>query len=284
MSILRPEAGRVIEKLVILAADREPGVTGSIQILREQCHDAIAAARILGEVSGAGSLMLAMPVAFLDEAKQLCDTQGVELLPIDPVYPNCLEPLVAAKAGGGNVAVIPLETAMAALDAVRLGRVRQQKVVTVIGPGGEPAGNFRVPLGTRLGEILASTDLTPRAGDKIVAGGPMRGHPQFSTDAAIEPGVDAVMLVPGKEVNPWSDAPCINCGSCIAACPVDLQVQLIGRYSEFGLFDQTRELEIESCIDCGLCGAVCIAKRPLLQLIRLARNELESAPGNGEEE
>ena len=102
----------------------------------------------------------------------------------------------------------------------------------------------------------------------------MRGVAQFSLDGAVDAGVDALMLIPQEKVVPWSDEPCINCGSCLEICPVALQVHLICRYSEFALFERTEEFEIKQCIECGLCAAACIARRPLLQFIRLAKHQL----------
>jgi electron transport complex protein RnfC len=75
----------------------------------------------------------------------------------------------------------------------------------------------------------------------------------------------------------WTAEPCVNCGRCIDICPVDLQVQLIGRYAEFELFEPTAELGIDQCFECGLCAAVCTARRPLLQYIRLAKAGLEAS-------
>jgi electron transport complex protein RnfC len=276
VDLLLPESGEAPGTLVVLAVDREPGVSGALQLLRDSCRDAAHASALLGKISGSGKVRLAVPEDYAGEAGEACRPEGIEILTIPSRYPESLEPMVAARSGGNGVAVVAVETALAALDAVRHGRVRDRKVLTVIGPEGEAVGNYRVPMGTRLADILARTGLEPGPGDKIVAGGPMRGFAQYTAEAAVEPGVDALMLVRAGDVVPWSDEPCINCGNCVDACPVDLQVQLIGRYSEFGLFQQAGELEVEHCIDCGLCATVCIARRPLLQLIRLARWELQA--------
>jgi electron transport complex protein RnfC len=54
-------------------------------------------------------------------------------------------------------------------------------------------------------------------------------------------------------------------------------VQLLGCYAEFELFDRTPKLDIDQCIECGLCASVCTGRRPLLQLIRLAKREVEAS-------
>jgi electron transport complex protein RnfC len=47
------------------------------------------------------------------------------------------------------------------------------------------------------------------------------------------------------------------------------------RFVEFKMFDKAAEFFIESCMECGLCGYVCTARRPMLQLLRLGKKTLE---------
>jgi electron transport complex protein RnfC len=212
------------------------------------------------------------------EATEVCRAGQIEILPIPAEYPETLEPLVALRAGGEGVArVVTLEAALAALDAVRDGKVQQSKVLTVIGREGKPVANYRVPLGTRIKEVLSAAGIETHERDKVLAGGPMRGFAQYSLSGAVDAGVDAITVIPASDVVPWSEEPCINCGLCIDACPTNLQVQLISRYAEFELFDRTPELDIDQCIECGLCASVCTGRRPLVQLIRLAKREVEAA-------
>jgi ferredoxin len=121
---------------------------------------------------------------------------------------------------------------------------------------------------------MAAAGLKPAEGDKVIAGGPMRGVTQYALDAGIDAGIDAVTLVPAAEVLPWSEEPCVSCGACVAVCPVRLQVGLLGRYAEFSLFERAEDLAVENCIECGLCAAVCTARRPLVQWLRLAKAEV----------
>ncbi len=270
--------GNGVDQLVVLAADREPGICASAQLFRERANDVEAAAKLLGRVTSAGRIVLAVLEDMLPEATEVCRTGPMEILPIPAEYPESLEPLVALRAGAEGVTrVVTLEAALAALDAVREGRVPQSKVLTVIGREGKPVANYRVPLGTRIKEVLTAAGIETREKDKVLAGGPMRGFAQYSLSGAVDAGVDAITVIPAEDVVPWSEEPCINCGLCIEACPTNLQVQLISRYAEFELFDRTVELEIDQCIECGLCASVCTGRRPLVQLIRLAKREVEAS-------
>ena len=276
--LLVADEGDSIETMIVLAADREPEVRASLQLFRERSVDAFRAARLLVRIAGAKEGMLAMPEPAAAEASRLADGEGVEIMSLPPEYPQTLEPLVARRAAdsaltrhGARTRVIALETALAALDAVRDGKVQDKKVLTVIGPDGKARGNFRVQIGTRLKDLLPQCGLGLNERDKVVAGGPMRGFAQYSLDTAVDAGVDAIMVIPADAVRNWTDDPCVNCGECLDVCPVNLQAHMLGRYAEFGFFDRAEDLEIANCIECGLCGLVCTAGRPLLQYHRLAK-------------
>lgn len=274
-------ADDVSKTLVVLAADREPGVSSAAALLLQRQSDVGPAASLLGRIAGAQRVILAVSQPLVATARDACQSPDLAVMPLPAVYPQSLDAVVAhragAGAGAGSTRVIALETALAALDAVKEGAIQSKKVVTIVGPDGKGSQNLRVSLGTKLCDVLAAAKIEPKERDKVLAGGPMGGFAQFSLEASVDVGVDAVMLIPEDAVRPWSDAPCVSCGACIDVCPAQLQVQLIGRYAEFGLFDRTEEEKIDLCIECGLCASVCTAQRPLLQLLRLAKQELHKS-------
>ncbi|MBU3915526.1 RnfABCDGE type electron transport complex subunit D [bacterium] len=264
-----------LKAVVVLAIDREPGISAFVQLFRERSKDAVSAATLLGKISGAQKVFLAVHPSLVEKATDSCQQDNISVLTISPEYPESLDSLVVEKTGfQKDVKVVSIETALAVLDAVREGKVQEKKVLTIIGPENKPLGNYRVWIGTRFRDILSEVGLTPGERDKVVAGGPMRGFAQYSLDGAVDCGTNGLMLIPESSIIPWTTEPCINCGKCIDICPVNLQAHLIGRYSEFGLFGKIEEFEIDQCIECGLCAFVCTARRPLLQLIDLAKKEI----------
>jgi len=269
---LRCDGDPGLEVLVVSAADREPGVSATLELLRERGEDANSAALLLGRIAGTPRVVLAL---LEGEAARQPRRDGIELLPLPARYPETLPGALRRRLGAG-VEVVPLEAALAALDAVREGRVQREKRLTLIGPDQEPVANYRVSLGTPIRDLLDHAGIEPGEHDKVVAGGPLGGFPLFSLDGAIDAGVDALTVIPAGRYPAWSTEPCINCGRCIDICPLDLQVQLIARYAEFELFDRTPEYDIEACFECGLCAVVCTGRRPLLQYIRLAKRGLEA--------
>ena len=70
---------------------------------------------------------------------------------------------------------------------------------------------------------------------------------------------------------------CINCGACVLICPARLSPSMLSRNAEFALHERCRDEHVDCCLECGLCGYVCIARRPVLQYIRLAKHKLAQA-------
>ncbi|NOY65123.1 MAG: 4Fe-4S dicluster domain-containing protein, partial [Nitrospirae bacterium] len=65
--------------------------------------------------------------------------------------------------------------------------------------------------------------------------------------------------------------PCIRCGRCIDACPMGLMPSMLSILSEKGFYEDTKEYNVFDCFECGTCTYVCPSKRPIVQLIRLAK-------------
>jgi Na+-translocating ferredoxin:NAD+ oxidoreductase RnfC subunit/Na+-translocating ferredoxin:NAD+ oxidoreductase RnfD subunit len=267
-----------LKAVVVLAMDREPLTASYFQQYLERTADSQAATRLLGRISGVQKVWLALPESARDNPTLTGGLNNIDPLWIPTVYPETLDPFVIARTGlSDGVAVVSLETTLAAYDAVCHGQIQIKKVLTVVGPDNRIVGNFRVWIGTPFKDVFDRVGLKPGEKDKVVAGGPMRGFAQYSLDGTVDSGINSLMLIPSQSIVQWSTEPCINCGKCVHACPMNLQVQLIGRYSEFSLFARTRDYDIDNCIECGLCATVCTARRPLLQLIDLAKKQLVKA-------
>jgi len=276
--LLDPTADNRVEELVVLGIDQEPLITAFAAQLQERRTAVPKAVALMGRIAGARTVYLAVPETRAAEWKNACSSLRVEVLPIPPRYPHSLREMVIHRHGlGAETAFIGLESTLAALDAVETGTVRHQTVLSIIGPGRKPLGNFRVPLGVSLQEVMNVIGVQPGEWDKVVAGGPMRGFAQYALAGAIDSGHHGLMHIPAEEVIEWVGDPCVNCGRCLDICPARLQVQLIGRYSEFSLFERTRSFDIDQCIGCGLCATVCPSRRPLLHLIDLAKQQLPDA-------
>jgi electron transport complex protein RnfC len=140
-----------------------------------------------------------------------------------------------------------------------------------------------VAVGTPAGAILAESGQKPQDRDRIVLGGVMRGTAASSPRQGVSKKTSAVLLVKNPD-SVAMDAPCVGCGQCIQHCPARIDPAMITSYAEFGMYDKAETAHIDACFECGLCGYYCIARRPMLQYIRLAKCELAKAKALAAEE
>jgi electron transport complex protein RnfC len=146
------------------------------------------------------------------------------------------------------------------------------------------ARHVKVRMGTTVGTLLEHLGIETRDGDRIVLGGPMRGQSIYSLDTPVGHDTDAIMVQDREQVSPVSDTPCVNCGKCVRACPVNIPVNMLVRLLENGLYeDAAREYDLQFCIECGLCAYVCVAHIPIFHYIMLGKYQVarsRTAEGN----
>jgi len=173
-----------------------------------------------------------------------------------------------------GISVISVESVAALGSAFATGKIPITKLLTVIGKDGN-IFNVRTRIGSPIANLLAGCHISLEEMDKLILGGPMRGVPTYSKELPVEPDTDAILVQDIEHSLVFNDHPCINCGACVRVCPAGIQVNLLGRYIEFGFYEEAGKHDLFSCIECGLCAYVCTAKRPLLQFIITAKHELQ---------
>ncbi len=172
-----------------------------------------------------------------------------------------------------GIIVLDVEYLLAIVDALNGTSALTHKHLTISGSDIETPVTVRFPLGTPLKHILASQGLSISDYTRPVVGGPMKGVAQYSDQTPMT-YYSGVHLIAG-DVAPFDAiAPCINCGRCTRACPVNIQVHLVNRMIEFGQMDSAKDLNPEACHECGLCAYVCPAERPIVQLLNFCNHDM----------
>jgi len=267
-----------IRTVVILGAHEEPTVFTSELLLRHEAERVTDGLRRVADLVPGATTWLTVSRRDEKWARQTFGALAqIEALPDD--YRGRITRHVVPRLAGQSipntsayrkhgVAVLPLEYLLAFRDALDGGAPFVTKVLTIAGDDLDRAVTVRLPIGSSIRSVLESQGLSLQDVGRVIVGGPMRGVAQFSDRAPLT-HVDGLYLVSPDAVPSEANDPCINCGRCTRACPAAIQVHLVNRFAEYGLFDEARRHHPEACHECGLCAYVCPAERSLVQLIRL---------------
>jgi len=149
------------------------------------------------------------------------------------------------------------------------------RVVTVTGQAVAKPGNFEVPIGTAVGELLDFCGGVTERAAKVVLGGPMMGIAVADLTTPITKTSNAITVLTGRQIGQAKfqhrETPCIRCGRCIEACPERLNPTRIAHAVKIHAWDAAQANAITACIECGCCSYVCPAKIELTGYIRTGK-------------
>ena len=165
--------------------------------------------------------------------------------------------------------VMNVQTVRSLHRAVGAGHPLVERVITVDGGAVGRPGNYRVPIGTEVGHVLAACQTDLARAKAIILGGPMMGQAAELTDPVLA-GTIAVLALDADEVTALTDDPCIGCGRCLEVCPNGLPAGFLTRYPSPALL---------RCMECGACEYACPAHRGLVGLLRVARAKFRASLG-----
>ena len=102
------------------------------------------------------------------------------------------------------------------------------------------------------------------------------GMPLFDTNVPVVKNSPALCAFVHDEVAESVGTHCVRCGRCVDACPIFLIPPIMSKEVEKGNLDKFVELNGMECIECGTCSYICPAKRPLTQLFKQAKKEVQA--------
>lgn len=279
---------QAIETLIINGMDRQPGVYVRSAILAQQENDLLESIPLLQKLSSATRSVLAVTQgqSLPGDFRQKLSALGVELIRCPNKYPLALEPLVAQFVTKKEVpqpandtrmigtAVIDVRAALNVLASARSGKPPTDSIIQVDAPSAGIRQFVRVPIGMLMEDLVANLPELPAKPAKVIIGGLFLGHAQFSFAVPISQEIDVITFQSADELRRSADEPCFNCGYCVRHCPMQLLPNELGKYCEYGKFDDAERNFLFHCIECGVCAYVCPAKRPMVQLLRFGKQEL----------
>jgi electron transport complex protein RnfC len=282
-----------IDTLMITACDREPAL-GVNRFLATTDSEALPAGiAALTRLTGADEIRFIVdkhtdPPAQLSALAAADETERTKISAINGRHYPAAHPAVLIKAllnreiplpyghpRDVGVALYDLATVMALGDVLSSGRPPVTQLITVGGGALKQSGIVTARLGTSLGEIMEAVGGLVRDPAKIIVGGPMTGMAHYDLSVPLTKEVAGLFALTDEEIT-LTDGyrQCINCGRCVAVCPVNLVPGMLSLYCAKDRFDRAEQQGVLTCIECGCCDYVCPSRRPLVHLFRYAKHQL----------
>lgn len=297
---LAPASGRAIETVIINGCESEPYLTADHRIMLERTDELMLGIRIIMKATGAKRAIIATEDNKLDAAevlrKALPDGLNISVRVLKTKYPQGAEQMLtktllnreipsgeSASAIGIGVFNVATTAQLGAL--LPRGRGVIERTITISGPGIAKPGNYTVPVGTTLGFILKRLNYQGTA-KYLVNGGSMRGETVASLDVPVTKATDGFLVFRPEdmEYRVSDEYPCISCGACVAACPVNLNPAHLGKLAARRNYMEMGDYNLFDCFECGACSYVCPSSIPLVQHFRVSKAMYEEEKAASENE
>lgn len=280
---------RVVETLIINAAECEPYITADDSLLREYSQELIAGLDILVHVLQPERVIIGIednkPEA-VNSLKVALRGKPYQLTVIPTKYPSGGEKQLIQILTGQEVPYggIPLElgivcqnvgTVVAIYRALCLDEPLISRITTVTGEGVERPGNYEVLLGTPISHLLKEAGFLREKTRRVVMGGPMMGFQLPDLDVPVVKTTNCILAASEAEFpEPEPEQACIRCGFCAEVCPARLLPQQLYWFSRSEQYEKAELYHLDDCIECGACAYVCPSHIPLVQYYRHAKGEI----------
>jgi electron transport complex protein RnfC len=281
-----------VDTLVLNGAECEPYITCDDSLLRHFPHEVLGGANILLHILGITRCLLAVEddmqcaIAALEKAKSEGNYSAIKIVPVPTLYPTGGERQLVKVLTGREIPTqgIPAEigvvcqnvaTAAAVHRAVIIGEPLISRIVTVTGQGVRRPQNLLARIGTPIAELVEHCGGYADSARRLILGGPMMGFALPSDDLPITKAANCVLIAGQDELVGEKQAlPCIRCGACATACPVNLLPQQLYWHARANNDERLMEYHLPDCIECGCCDIVCPSHIPLVQYFRSAKSKV----------
>ncbi|MDA8387817.1 MAG: electron transport complex subunit RsxC [Nitrospiraceae bacterium] len=285
---LSPPKEKPVDVVIINGAECEPYLTADHRLMIERPADVVSGLRLIMRLLGVKKGFVGIednkPDAIAAMRKAASSFPEVEVISMRVKYPQGAEKMLIKAITGREVPprALPMEvgavvqnvgTTVAIYEAVRFGKPLVERVVTVTGEGIREPKNLMVRIGTLVSSLIDGCGGFSGDVAKVVAGGPMMGFAVSSLDVPVTKGTSGILVLPKEGIfHADSYRPCIRCSRCVDVCPMGLTPAVLSVYAEKGRYEEAKAHNLFDCFECGSCAFVCPSKRPIVQLVRLAKS------------
>jgi Na+-translocating ferredoxin:NAD+ oxidoreductase subunit C len=281
--------GKKAEYLLINGVECEPYLTSDHRLMLEKGREIMVGITILMKALQVNNAMIGIENNKKDAFQLMTDLakefQGITVHTLKVKYPQgaekqLIKALVNREVPSGK---LPIEvgcvvhnvgTAYAVYEAIQKNKPLFERIVTVTGKSIKRPSNLLARVGTSISDLIAMTGGLPDDSGKIISGGPMMGRALSNADAPITKGTSGILVIREKESKRVPVMNCIRCGRCVTVCAMGLEPFLLAKLAENQVWEEAEAEHIMDCMECGSCQFTCPSGRPLVDHIRVGKNEV----------
>ena len=287
---LNPGSNKAVKFLILNGVECEPFITCDDMLMRERADEIVSGVRIMRHAVRAEECIIAIednkPEAYESMLSATKNEQGIFVRQVPTIYPEGSEKQLIQVLTGKEVPSNGLAihvgvvcqnvgTAAAIHRAIHHGEPLISRIITVTGSGVNDPRNLDVLIGTSMGELVEQCEGNTDHLERLIMGGPMMGFALHDTDLPVIKTTNCILAATEADLPKSRPVmPCIRCGACTDACPVNLLPQQLYWFAKHKELDKVQEFNLFDCIECGCCSYVCPSNIPLVQYYRFAKGEI----------
>ena len=275
-----------LDTFIVNGAECEPYITVDHSVMLAYAKEIIEGIRTIIKWLNIPKAVIGIesnkPDAIAKFNELLAGSSDVVVHPLKQIYPQGAERVILYECTGRHLpaGLLPFDKGCIISNVSSVMKLQQylatgmplvSRFVTVDGNIVAKPQNVEVPIGTRICDLIEFCGGLTGEVRKIILGGPMMGRAIPRDDFAIIKGNSAVLCFDETFGTQRKETACINCGRCVAGCPMNLMPARLSRAFKDRDLDALRELHVMSCMDCGSCAYSCPARKQLNFEIRQAK-------------
>lgn len=286
---LSPPPGNKAEVLIINAVECEPYLTSDHQLMLEHGEEILVGCTILMKALSVDKCIIGVENNKPDAIKHLsglcAQYKGIEVMPLKVQYPQggekqLIDAVLSKQVKSGalpistGAVVQNVGTIYAVYEAIQKNKPLIERVVTVTGKSLDKPANYLARIGTPLKTLIEASGGIPENTGKIIGGGPMMGKALLSADLPVTKGTSGILLISQEESVRKPMRACIRCAKCVNVCPMGLNPTFLMVDTQQQDWERAERGHIVDCIECGSCSFTCPSNRPLLDFIRMGKQQV----------
>ena len=282
-----------IDTVILNGIECEPFLTNDHRLMLEHSHEVLLGMQIIMHIVGAKKGIVAIEdnkpdaiAAMQHGLGTLSHKPNIQIQALPTRYPQGSEKQLIESLTGKQIPTgkLPMHigllcqnigTTYAIHHAIMLGQPLTERVVTISGDAVPQVANLRVRIGTPMRYVFSQCGLEDFSHTQILHGGPMMGERLRHPDIPVIKSTTGLLAIRDETIKPvhQTEDPCIRCGHCSEACPIQLVPNLLMDYCKQDQLEKAADYNLFDCIECGACSYVCPSHIPLVHYFRYGKGQ-----------